>query len=496
MVSGAGHDAMILAARVPAAMLFLRSPGGISHHPDETVLDDDVAAALAVGTALLDGPGAHSCLTGDSRRDGGHSGSGVAPPTSRSRTDVISAIGPELPGATRRDRRARPDRLPGPDRRARALQRTRAHGMGRRGHRQPGAGRGRRHAVLRHAAQLHALHGRSPRPSTRSARRSEQSSVTDFALWGGIVPGNRERPGGTGRARRDRLQSLHVRFRPARISARRRSHAVRRHARSGRALGLPVAVHAESEEITAASRSRIREAGRSDVRDYLDSRPVVAEVEAIHRAALLAREAGASCTSSTSAPAAAWRRRWKRAPRGTDISIETCPHYLFFTEEDMVRIGAVAKCAPPLRGRASATRCGAHLLDGDIDMVASDHSPALARMKTRRRFLSHLGRHRRRAIHTRRAARGRHLARACVAGHRPTRPPKLRRAVSAFPTRARSRWATTPTSRWWICRTPLPWRRKTCSSSTALSPYTGRPFAARVAALCCAARPSFRTAPV
>ena len=49
MSSGAGHDAMIVAQRMPAAMLFLRSPGGISHHPDESVLEEDVAAALAVG---------------------------------------------------------------------------------------------------------------------------------------------------------------------------------------------------------------------------------------------------------------------------------------------------------------------------------------------------------------------------------------------------------------------------------------------------------------
>jgi allantoate deiminase len=54
MASGAGHDAMILARKVPAAMLFLRSPGGISHHPDETVLPEDVAAALAVGREYLD----------------------------------------------------------------------------------------------------------------------------------------------------------------------------------------------------------------------------------------------------------------------------------------------------------------------------------------------------------------------------------------------------------------------------------------------------------
>lgn len=53
MVSGAGHDAMIVARKVPASMLFLRTPGGISHHPDETVLPQDVDAALAVGARLL-----------------------------------------------------------------------------------------------------------------------------------------------------------------------------------------------------------------------------------------------------------------------------------------------------------------------------------------------------------------------------------------------------------------------------------------------------------
>jgi allantoate deiminase len=52
--SGAGHDAMILADRMPAAMLFLRSPRAISHHPDETVLEGDVAAALGAGLEFLE----------------------------------------------------------------------------------------------------------------------------------------------------------------------------------------------------------------------------------------------------------------------------------------------------------------------------------------------------------------------------------------------------------------------------------------------------------
>jgi allantoate deiminase len=53
MVSGAGHDAMIMAERVPATMIFLRSPGGISHHPEESVHPQDVENALAAGLALL-----------------------------------------------------------------------------------------------------------------------------------------------------------------------------------------------------------------------------------------------------------------------------------------------------------------------------------------------------------------------------------------------------------------------------------------------------------
>jgi allantoate deiminase len=53
MVSGAGHDAGIMASRCPVAMLFIRSPGGISHHPDESVRRDDVRAALDVMIRFL-----------------------------------------------------------------------------------------------------------------------------------------------------------------------------------------------------------------------------------------------------------------------------------------------------------------------------------------------------------------------------------------------------------------------------------------------------------
>jgi allantoate deiminase len=54
MTSGAGHDAMILGAIAPITMLFLRSPGGISHHPAEAVRAADVEAAFAAGLVFLE----------------------------------------------------------------------------------------------------------------------------------------------------------------------------------------------------------------------------------------------------------------------------------------------------------------------------------------------------------------------------------------------------------------------------------------------------------
>jgi allantoate deiminase len=64
MTSGAGHDAMILAPTIPSAMLFLRSPGGLSHHPDEAVLPQDIEAALATAMEFL------AQLSDDKTKDG------------------------------------------------------------------------------------------------------------------------------------------------------------------------------------------------------------------------------------------------------------------------------------------------------------------------------------------------------------------------------------------------------------------------------------------
>jgi allantoate deiminase len=63
MPSGAGHDAMVMSTRVPAAMLFLRSPGGISHHPAEIVREEDVEASLDVSLKFLERLAAEHALS-------------------------------------------------------------------------------------------------------------------------------------------------------------------------------------------------------------------------------------------------------------------------------------------------------------------------------------------------------------------------------------------------------------------------------------------------
>jgi allantoinase len=146
-------------------------------------------------------------------------------------------------------------------------------------------------------------------------------------------------------------------------------------------LGLPVAVHAESEAITAGLAQRARAAGRTAMRDFLTSRPAMAELQAIERAIVLAQESGCSLhvvhVSTGRGVALAADAR----ARGVDVSCETCPHYLVLTDEDAEALGNVAKCAPPLRSRGEREALWRALADGTLPMVASDHSPAPWAMK-------------------------------------------------------------------------------------------------------------------
>jgi allantoinase len=146
-------------------------------------------------------------------------------------------------------------------------------------------------------------------------------------------------------------------------------------------LGRLVAVHAESDALTGMLAQRAIADGRTGMRDYLASRPLVAEVEAIGRAICFAEATGCALHIVHVSTGRGVALVAEARARGVDVSCETCPHYLIFTDEDAERLGAVAKCAPPLRPQAEQDALWAHIRAGTLSIVASDHSPAPPALK-------------------------------------------------------------------------------------------------------------------
>lgn len=206
---------------------------------------------------------------------------------------------------------------------------------------------------------------------------AEMNSLVDFGLWGGLVPGNlRELE-----TLRDRgvvgLKAFMCDSGIEDFPAVDRT-TLRAGMKCAAELDLLVAVHAENPEMLSAF------PGDGSVRDFLASRPVETELSAIQTAIDLAHETGCrlhivhvSCGRGVALVAQA------RA-QGVDVTCETCPHYLFLTEEDMLRLGAVAKCAPPLRAQRDQDGLWQRLRD--ITTIGSDHSPSPWSMKEEQNF--------------------------------------------------------------------------------------------------------------
>lgn len=212
---------------------------------------------------------------------------------------------------------------------------------------------------------------------------AEKSSFVDFGLWGGLVPGNVQH-----------LETLHDRGVVGLKAFMCNSgiddfpyvdaHALREGMRAAAKLGLLVAVHAESQEITQRLTQQKLATGKTAVRNFLESRPVVAELDAIRQAIEIASETRCrlhivhvSCGRGVELVANA------RA-NGVDVTCETCPHYLVLTEDDMERIGATAKCAPPLRSPADQGELRNAL--ARITTIGSDHSPSPPELKQKETF--------------------------------------------------------------------------------------------------------------
>lgn len=214
---------------------------------------------------------------------------------------------------------------------------------------------------------------------------AKKSSLRDFAFWGGLVPGNL-----------DQLEELAERgvigFKAFMASSGVEDFPYVGHARlkagmkRAAKLGKLVAVQAESESIPSELTLRALAGNRTSIRDSLNSRPVRAELEAIQRAIALAAETNCalhivhvSCGAGVAFGADARRQ-------GVNVTCETCPPYLVLTESDLEKLGAVAKCAPPLRSPSAQSSLWQGVKAGQVATIGSDHSPSPPPMKQAKNF--------------------------------------------------------------------------------------------------------------
>ena len=146
-------------------------------------------------------------------------------------------------------------------------------------------------------------------------------------------------------------------------------------------LGKIIAVHCENAVICDKLGEKAKAEGKKRAHDYVASRPVFTEVEAVRRALFLAREAGCqihichiSCPEAVTEVTAARNA-------GQKVTCESCGHYFALDTDEFETIGNTAKCSPPIRDKDNQERLWKKLLGGEIDLIASDHSPCTPDLK-------------------------------------------------------------------------------------------------------------------
>ena len=203
--------------------------------------------------------------------------------------------------------------------------------------------------------------------------------LVDVAFWGGVVPGNA--------GELESLAAAGVRgfkcfLSPSGVDD--FTHVGEGDLREAMPviarLGLPLLVHAELPGVLDAAAKRASGEPTSH-ETWLASRPPRAEVEAIALVLHLAHETGCRVHIVHLAAAEALPMLRDAREEGIPFTVETCPHYLIIDAE-AVRAGATQfKCAPPLRGRSNREALWGAVLGGEIDLVATDHSPCPPEMK-------------------------------------------------------------------------------------------------------------------
>ena len=145
-----------------------------------------------------------------------------------------------------------------------------------------------------------------------------------------------------------------------------------------RAKGAMAMIHAENTDAIAFLTERMLDADKVQPRYHGLSRPMILEREATHRAITLAELLDVPLlVVHVSGGEAVEQIRWARG-RGLNIYGETCPQYLFLTQDDLALDGfhgAQCVCSPPPRDKANQQLIWDGLVDGSFAVFSSDHAP-------------------------------------------------------------------------------------------------------------------------
>lgn len=219
-----------------------------------------------------------------------------------------------------------------------------------------------------------------PATTTRAALHEKMAAAegrcrVDVGFWGGVVPGNTGEIAGL---LEDGVLGFKAFLVPSGVDEFENveeadlREALPELARRGAVL----LAHAELPGPIEAASSVWNEGGPDRYERYLRSRPDAAEVEAIDLLLRLCRETGARIHIVHLATAQALPLLRKARRAGLPVTVETCPHYLTFAAEEVPDGAVDFKCAPPIRSRENRERLWQALGAGEIDLVASDHSPS------------------------------------------------------------------------------------------------------------------------
>lgn len=142
-----------------------------------------------------------------------------------------------------------------------------------------------------------------------------------------------------------------------------------------------VIAHAEDQHLMDVNEATLRANNRVDNLSLAEWRSPQVEIAAISRFTQHCANTGVrGVLVHTSVPEGCDITESARAA-GAEVVVETCPHYLCFTEDDLATLGALVKCQPPVRDAARVERLWASLAEGNVMMIGSDHGPVEGRLK-------------------------------------------------------------------------------------------------------------------